>query len=83
MRHLQIHDPLFDRTLTPRDTYTILERFVSQYNARGESSTVALLTDVAICIDGTSGDPAQIYDFVRVAGDILDDERLRDAAGPG
>jgi len=76
MQYLRLDSQLFDRQLTLRDAYKILEAFVVQYSARGESSTVALMTDIGVAGDGTSSDPAQIYDFARVAGKILRDEAL-------
>ena len=82
MAYLTIHDEIFERKLTLREAYAVLEQFVSEYNARGESSTVALLTDLSIGTDGTSGDPAQVYDFLRVAGAVLADDDLRNVA-PG
>jgi len=80
--YLSVNDRLFDRTITLRQSYELLVSFVAQYHARGESSTLNLLTDAGIVSDGTTSDPAQIYDFVRVAGDLLGDERLRRAAKP-
>ena len=76
MQYLRLDSQLFDRQVTLRDAYKILEAFVVQYNARGESSTVALMTDVGVSGDGTPSDPAQIYDFARIAGMVLRDEAL-------
>ena len=59
-----IKDATFQRTVSLADAYMILERFVAQYNTRGERSTVEFLTDVGLSPDGTSADPAQIYDFI-------------------
>lgn len=80
--YLSINDELFDRTITLRQSYDLLVRFVAQYHSRGESTTLALLSDVGIAPDGTTCDPAQVYDFVRLAGDLLGDEQLRSAAKP-
>jgi hypothetical protein len=74
MQYLRLDSQLFDRQVTLRDAYRILEAFVVQYNARGESSTVALMADIGIPGDGTPSDPGQIYDFARVAGTVLRDE---------
>ena len=76
MQYLRLDSELFDRQVTLRDAYKILEAFVVQYNTRGESSTAALLADIGVLGDGTPSDPAQIYDFARVAGTILNDETL-------
>jgi hypothetical protein len=79
MGHLRLDDPIFDRPISLRDAYKVLEAFIVQYNARGESSTVALMTDVGVSEGGPSSDPAQIGDFVRVAAAILGDNELRAA----
>ena len=83
MQYLRLDSQLFDRQVTLRDAYKILEAFVVQYNARGESSTVALMTDIGVSGYGTPSDPAQIVDFVRVAGTVLSDEALLVASRQG
>lgn len=71
VRNLQ--DPEFQRLLTLGDAYCLLYRFVEQYNARGESSTLDLLTDLSLEMwqDGGSTDPAQMDDFLEVARALL------------
>lgn len=81
MHYLRLDDRLFDRAVTLRDAYKILVEFVGQYNARGESSTAALMTDIGVSGDGTPSDPAQIYDFLHVAGTTLRDDSLLVASG--
>ncbi len=76
MERLRLSGPVFDRKVTLREAYQILEAFVVQYNERRESSTVALMTDIGVVGDGETSDPAQIYDFARVAGTLLRDEAL-------
>ena len=66
-----IHDPRFQRTITLADAYRILERFVIQYNDRGETTTVSLMSDIGIVTDGSSSDPAQVDDFLNVVGEVL------------
>ena len=66
-----VFDDEFKRTVTLQDAYRILERFVVQYNSRGESSTVALMTDVGVVKNGWSCDPAQLEDFLRCADEVL------------
>ena len=70
--YLNINDPLLSRTLSLADAYRILERFIVQYNDRGESDTVSLLTDVGLLPDGTTCDPVQLHDFLLCASEILD-----------
>lgn len=76
MHYLRLDDPIFDRKISLREAYAILEAFVAQYNARGESSTASLMTDIGVSGGGTSSDPAQIDDFAKVAGTILGDDEL-------
>ena len=66
-----LNDPQFEQQISLRDAYRILEAFVVQYHARGESSTVNLMTDIGVLPDGTSTDPAQMADFLKVAEDLL------------
>lgn len=82
MAYLSLQDHEFDRTITLRQGYKILLGFIEQYHARGESSTLDLLSDAGLSSDGTTCDPAQIYDYLRVADRILDDDQLKRAAGP-
>lgn len=81
--YLNLNSPIFDRTVTLRDAYKILEAFVVQYNARGETTTVSLMTDIGIVIREQSCDPAQLHDFARVAGTLLGDDELLAAADAG
>jgi hypothetical protein len=83
--YLSIQNRLFDRTITLRQSYTLLLEFIAQYHVRGESLTGIVLSDVGLYPDGTTCDPAQIYDYLRVAGQVLGDDQLRaaaDAVGP-
>lgn len=80
MSYLSLSDPIFDRPVALRDAYRLMEKFIVQYNARGESSTVALLSDTGVGAGGSTCDPAQLYDFVRIAGEHFDDQGLLDAA---
>ena len=57
----------FDRTITLREAYQLLEAFIVQYHARGERSTVELLADISLGAQGYSGDPAQLQDFLNTA----------------
>jgi hypothetical protein len=68
---MNINDPQFDRTLTLRQAYKLLEAFVVQYNARGESTTISVLADIGLGPDGNTGDPAQLHDFLRTANAVL------------
>jgi hypothetical protein len=82
MPYVNLNSEIFDRPITLRQGYQIMAAFIAQYHARGESSTVALVADTGIGPSGETCDPAQIYDYLRVAGDLLGDVGLRDAAMP-
>jgi len=82
MPRLGLENNAFDRVVTLRQSYELLVEFVARYHARGASSTASLLSDVRVAPDGTSCDPAQVCDFLRVAGELLGDAALLDAATP-
>ena len=67
----KITDPIFSRSVSLADAYRILERFLNEYNERGESSTVALISDIGLAPDGGTCDPAQLSDFLRCAEKIV------------
>ena len=76
MAYLRLDDEIFDQKISLREAYAILEAFVVQYNARGAGSTASLMADIGVSAGGTPSDPAQIYDFVRLAGIVLRDTKL-------
>jgi hypothetical protein len=80
MSYMTLENSVFDRSIALRDAYVILASFIAQYHERGESSTIDLLTDISLGNDGTPLDPAQIHDFLRVAGEVLGDKALLRAA---
>ena len=82
MAYLSVRDAPCERHLTLRQSYQIPVDFITQYHARGESSTLSLLSDAGLGPDGTTCDPAQLYDYLRVAGRLLGDDSLGNAAGP-
>jgi hypothetical protein len=71
MAYRTISDDEFTQRISLGEAYRILEAFISQYNARGESSTVALLTDVGLVHGGQTADPAQLDDFLRCARQVI------------
>ena len=78
MNNLQIDNPVFDKQISLRECYQLMHEFILQYHERGESSTADMIADIGLCDDGRPSDPAQMYDFVRVAGLFLNDEELLD-----
>jgi hypothetical protein len=59
MAYMNINDLEFSSRISIADAYRILEAFIVQYNARGESSTVALMSDIGLVPGGQTADPAQ------------------------
>jgi|GEM_PF-2720821 len=71
MAYTSINDARFRRQISLADAYRILALFIERYNARGESSSVALLTDTGLAPDGTTCDPAQLDDFLACADEVI------------
>ncbi len=71
MAYTSLNDDAFSESVSLAEAYRILEAFISQYNARGECSTVDLLTDVGIVKGGQTADPSQLDDFLRCAGQVI------------
>jgi hypothetical protein len=69
--YTKITDPVFDRTVTLRDAYPIMERFLIEHFQRGELPTGELIGYVGICSDGIAGDPAALYDYLAVVDKIV------------
>jgi hypothetical protein len=63
--------PEFERTVTLKEAYQLLEAFIVQYHARGERSTIELLSDIGLDSQGYSSDPAQVQDFLNTANSLL------------
>jgi hypothetical protein len=73
MPYATINDGLFDREITLRDAYRIMERFLSNYLSRGDTSVSDLLhTYAGEVSSGQSTDPAALYDFLAATADVLD-----------
>jgi hypothetical protein len=53
MEYLRLDDQIFDRQISLRDAYRIIQTFVEQYNARGQSSTFHLMSDIGSSGGGT------------------------------
>jgi hypothetical protein len=66
-----ILDPEFDRAITLRDAYRVMERVVAAHVGRGPVGTVDLLSYLGLRPDGTSGDPAAVGDFLDATEEVL------------
>ncbi|MBP3984308.1 hypothetical protein J5837_07685 [Pseudoxanthomonas helianthi] len=72
MSYLAVTDQEFDRVVSLRDAYRIMERFASDYLARGDTSISDFLHAYAgEVITGQTTDPAAAYDFLAAAEQVL------------
>jgi hypothetical protein len=62
--YISIHDPQFDRQVSLREAYRIMESFLAAHFDRGEVSTGVLLGYLSLQGDGIAGDPAALYDYL-------------------
>ena len=69
---MNLTDGAFDRTITLREAYLVMERFVENHLSRGEASTVDLISYFGIAADGRTGDPAALDDYLEAASEVLD-----------
>ena len=72
MDYRAVTDPEFDRLVTLRDAYRIMERFVSDYLARGDLPVSEFLFYAGETIEGGSADPAALSDYLDSAHYVLD-----------
>jgi hypothetical protein len=75
MPYAIVNDTLFDRQITLRDAYRIMECFVSSYPSRGDTSVSDFLHVYAGEVPaGQSTDPEALYDFLTAAQRVLDSQ---------
>jgi hypothetical protein len=73
MPYATMNDTLFDRQITLRDAYRVMERFVSSYLSRGDTSVSDFLHVYAAEVaTGQSTDPTALFDFLTAAQRVLD-----------
>jgi hypothetical protein len=63
--YLKISDEAFDESIPLRDAYRIMQQFVSDYHALGDTPVIDFLSYFGIAPDGCSADPAALYDFLQ------------------
>jgi hypothetical protein len=68
---MTIDDPAFDRVVTLREAYRVMERFVADHLDRGEVPTAVLLAYLGLSPDRRSGDPAALPDYLAAAAAVL------------
>jgi hypothetical protein len=72
MTYLAVTDKEVDRLISLRDAYRIMERFASDYLARGDTAISDFLHVYAgEVIGGQTTDPAAAYDFLAAADKVL------------
>jgi hypothetical protein len=72
MTYLAVTDKEFERTVTLRDAYRIMERFACDYLARGDTSVSDFLYVYAgEVVGGQTTDPVAAHDFLAVAEQVL------------
>ncbi len=69
--YITVDDPAFDRLVTLRDAYRIMEHFVAAHIGRGEVGTVELHDYFALASDRRGGDPAALYDYLESVRAVL------------
>ena len=77
--YISINDPAFDRPVSLRDAYRIMEHFVLAHIARGEVETGTFHAYFGLEADGRGGDPAALYDYLESAAAVLGAGRSADA----
>lgn len=72
MSYTALQNPEFDRQVSLRDAYKLMERFVSDYISRGDTSTTDFLYSYASTLaSGETADPAALDDFLAAASSVL------------
>jgi hypothetical protein len=72
MSYSALTDKDFERTVTLREAYRIMERFASDYVARGDTSVSDFLyTYAGEAVGGQTTDPAAAKDFLVAAQSVL------------
>jgi hypothetical protein len=75
MRRFSLSDETFDRAVTLRDSYRIMERFLSDYLARGDTAVSDLLHVYAgLTASGETPDPAALHDYFAAARATLGED---------
>lgn len=68
MSYLTLNDPSFDKEVSLRDAYRIMDRFIHQFQMGGEKSMADLIVYMGLAPDGSTGDPEALRNFLRCAG---------------
>jgi hypothetical protein len=68
---ITVDDPAFDRLVTLRDAYRIMEHFVAAHVERGEVDTGQFHSYFALASDRRGLDPAALYDYLDSVAAVL------------
>ena len=66
-----VNDTEFQEKVSLKQAYEIMEKFLLQFHERGELLTGDLVSFIGLLEDGSSADPAQLNDFIKVANEVL------------
>lgn len=84
--YITVDDPPFDRLVTLRDAYRVMEHFVAAHIDRGEVETGTFYAYFALAADRRGFDPAALYDYLDSVAAVLGPNELStraaDAADP-
>ncbi|USD22650.1 hypothetical protein [Microbulbifer variabilis] len=81
MSYLELKDDKFSEKISLRDSYELMYQFVLEIHKRGEVDTSWLLGSLGVCGDGSSTDPAQLYDYISVFNELKNQRKLFDSNG--
>ena len=73
--YISIDDPVFDRLVTLREAYKVMEHFVAAHVERGVGETDTFFAYFALLTDRRGADPAALYDYLDSVAAVLDSER--------
>lgn len=66
-----VNDIEFQEKVTLKQAYQIMEKFLLQFHERGELTTGDLIDFIGLLEDGSSADPAQLNDYIKVTNEVL------------
>jgi hypothetical protein len=72
--YITVDDLAFERRISLRDAYLVMQHFISAHVERGEVRTGDLLAYFALATDRRGGDPAALYDYLEAVAAVLGPE---------
>lgn len=74
MSYKSINDEEFEQEISLADSYKVMLKFIEDLHERGELETGTMLGFIGLGPDGTSADPAQIYDYLDAVKSVTDNK---------